>query len=307
MNHRHNFFFFLTYNRVLILCVCLLSFSAASDVAAQIDARHMTELVRASEHNGAAMHAKMQEYSFNSKMTLRMTDKKGKVKENVYESYPPSSERQAGTPILYILVTKENSPVKPETIARDRIRAHKQLEKFRNQTGKGNNVASSEGHKPSYYKFSSKIANLFGIAAKTKTLNPSSILQNCQFASPIAERLGGRDSIMMEFSDCSSDGLPAEERFISNLIGKVLIDADDKVLIRFEGWTQAAGAKSDLTHVTPHADAEFIYEQVRVSGGQWLPQRVVIGNGTNIGFKFLLGVEDIASQIEFSDYSRIGK
>jgi hypothetical protein len=272
-----------------------------------LDSIDTSALVSGSDRNGSAMHQRINEYTYTMKFSFRKSGKRGKVEEEskTYEVYIPSRLKQKGTTkFSLILIEKNGTPIAPERVERERRRAGEELEKSEREALKQSGGAAPPGGQGSYFTFITKMSGPFGLGGKELRLSPSTILRKCEFGSPRPERIDGRDVIALQFRQCSPDGLGDEERYISNLAGKVWIDSLDRVLIRLEGWPRAAESSGGSKASSEPASAgrpAVMYEQVRLAEGVWFPQRALINT---VSYKALFGIDAVESLMEFSDYKR---
>src|SRR5262249_3458130 len=90
-------------------------------------------------------------------------------------------------------------------------------------------------------------------------LNIRAILEMCEFSVSRRETLAGREVIVLDYQPPAAAELDKELRYLAQTAGTVWIDAQDKILVRVEGWPRGATARTGRP--------VFFYEQMRLPEG----------------------------------------
>ncbi len=225
------------------------------------------ELLRLCEINGAAMHKGIFDYTYTLKKVRTTLNEQGKVKDEsveLFEAYPVRGEH------VLIKLSTDGEPVPPWRVRLERKNAGEQLmaaERTRENDGKAVDP---------HYISAGVLGNAHGKRVRV-SIDLSEFLHSCDFFSPRQEKLDGRDTIVLRFQPRAGINLPSNKRYILDLAGVVWIDADDKVLVRLEGWpaTEFAEGKAE-SHLLPDPNAALIYQQTRLDTGKWFPSLIRI-------------------------------
>jgi hypothetical protein len=101
----------------------------------------------------------------------------------------------------------------------------------------------------------------------------SQFLQQCSFGAARYDRLDDRDMIVLDIQSCASNVNAPQVQYLAGLAGIVWIDVADKVVARLEAWPRAEAPEQELPSLLPDAET-FVYEQMRLPNGLWVPKRI---------------------------------
>lgn len=219
-------------------------------------------LIRDCDRNGAAMHQRLPEYTYMQKRITREAAERGQISEKVrlYEAYPMRVKNQHRHVI--ILVNVDGVPLTQERAEQERAAAVGRMEQVeREESG-----LSEGGGDDRYVSVGLDISPdgtgiVFGV---------SQFLRQCEFSFLRREQIASRETIILTFRSRSDVTFTAREKYITQLVGQVWIDAEDKVVSRLEAWLP--GHKTNVS--TPAAAALAIYEQMRLPDGLWVPRQI---------------------------------
>jgi hypothetical protein len=238
--------------------------------------------------NGNVTYSRMKAYAFDLKISLRMFDGKGQVKETmVYRSPAPLTrkENESGYREL-ILIEKNGKPLSDDKVKKQTERADQRIDKLEEK--QASSPKRTVDGQPGYLK-------LGNIPFGKSLLSPTTILGKCAFTDPTITSISGRSAIELQFTSCSTDGLSKDEMDISKLKGRVWIDEADKVLSRLEAWIP------NPKLANPSNDPQFTYEQTKVDSN-WFPKKARIDGSSKFLASLLFSVENVESTFEFGDY-----
>lgn len=259
--------------------------SPNADAIKEID---VESLVRESDANGALMLKRLLEYTYTLKKIRRVLNGDGKpLSERVdtFEAYPIRGQH------VLIQVTSDGVPLPSSFIAEERRRAGQNLLQAENAAKKqGDEIEAAPGGTKNYLA-----AGISGISRRkyaSVTVDISEILRSCEFSSPRADRLNGREMIALNFRPRADARFPLNKQYISKLVGVVWIDAVEKVVARVE----AQAAPNPLEYQIDRGPV-LIYEQARQQSGAWFPVLIrlntrgdeSLANGLNWDVVFELG------------------
>lgn len=239
-------------------------------------------------NNGNATYSRMKDYAFDLKISLRLFDRKGQVKETrVYRSPAPltRAENESGLRGL-VLIEKNGKSLSDDKVQQQIAVTNKRIDKLEEK--QASSQKSAVDPQPGYLK-------LGNIPFGKNLLDPNTILSKCEFTAPLITPIAGRSAIQLQFASCSTDGLSKNELYISKLQGRVWIDETDKVLSRLEAWVP------DPNSTNQSSNPQFIYEQMKVDSN-WFPKTARIDGSSKFLISVLLSAENVESTFEFGDY-----
>lgn len=223
---------------------------SAQSVSLQID---VPALIKECGDNQRRMDKRVFEYSFTTKETSHGLDHRGEpTKEvtRVFENYP----RNQGS--AKIALSKNGKAFSDKDIEKQREETSKQLEKDeqeRNQqiaavTERESGIGINQTDKKKVYF---KVYNF---------------LRADEFYNPRRENVNGREMIVLDFKPRAN--LPELSPLISSikiLVGRVWIDAADKIVTRLEAWEPfVAGNANGVT------EPQIVLEYSLLPEGIWL-------------------------------------
>jgi hypothetical protein len=222
-------------------------------------------LINESDRLGTAMHSRLPEYTYLQTRLSRELNRRGKLVEHVsvYEAYPIivlGRHRH-----IISLISENGATISPKRLKEERQRAAEEME-----TAERERVLESSGAPTTAGRYLTAGIGL-SQAGGGVWIGVSQFLQQCGFGTPRYDRLDDRDMIVLNIQSCSSNVNAPHVGYLAGMAGVVWIDAVDKVVARLEAWPKAESPE-------PHSlspDAEtFVYEQMRLPNGLWVPKRI---------------------------------
>ncbi len=285
--------------RLAFFCLTIplffLSLQAQSQEAAtKLEGLDIPALIRESDHNGAEMHQRLTEYCYIQKRVSREEDRGGKITESVklFEAYPIKVEGRHRHVIS--LFSNDGIPLlkeEREELLKRAVARMQEAELPEVRPAQSAVTASAEKY----------ISVGIGIseAGEGVWIGVSQFLRQCQFNSPRRTQLGNREMIAMSFGSCADNPASPRERYIAKMVGLVWIDATDKVVARLEAWPKPRNGKTQNIFLERPATEIINYEQMRVTGGTWVPSRIRL---KGLGNAKLLNGVDKDMTFEFLNY-----
>lgn len=250
-------------------------------------------LVKVAAENGRKSKL-LTEYTYIWR-TQQTSEKKGKRKESsiTYEAYSPTLKNKGTTRFVMIKTKQDDQPLPADKLEKERQRGVERLMKAEEDAQQINRQHQEEppANSTGVY-FSLSVNRLFG---GDVTLNVKTILQSCDFDSPRQETIDGRSVIALGFRPKPDAKFEKEEAFLAQTVGTVWIDEKDKIVARVEGWPNKSSERK--------AQPAFVYKQMRLDDGVWLPSSIQI-NG--LAYSELFGKLNTDYLSDFTDYKRFG-
>jgi hypothetical protein len=256
--------------------------------AAQSDSQSLTPaqisaLVAECGRRTTQMTARILDYTYTETAVEYEVDKAGKVKvasEKAYEVYPVWN-RKGG--YVRIQVSENGSPLGEEKVARERERAAKSLAEVGSAAGGQQPAAAAQvSTQRGFASFGIGVEqHRHGGMSKTFwSIRPTDFLTAHDFYAPVRTVYHARAAILLSYRPRPGhvydrtnvpfkDGVEDYGRVMSQLGGRVWIDADEKVIVRLEAFPSSeAGRPSELP-----ADSPLGFESQRLPDGTWVPAR----------------------------------
>ena len=264
----------------------------SQEAATKLEGLDIPALIRESDHNGAEMHQRLTEYCYIQKRVSREQELRGKITETIklFEAYPIKVEGRHRHVIS--LFSKDGIPLlkeEREELLKQAVARMQEAELPEVRPVPSAVTASAEKY----------ISVGIGISAAGEGVwvGVSQFLRQCQFNSPRRTQLGNREMIAMSFGSCADNPAAPRERYIAQMVGLVWIDATDKVVARLEAWPKPRNGTTPNIFLERPATEIISYEQMRVTGGIWVPSRIRLkglgnakllnGVGKDMTFEFL--------------------
>lgn len=237
-------------------------------------------------------------YTYTWEMIRRGANRLGQIYSwsEIYEVYVPPIRHGRLTDQFPILISMDGRALPPEAIAKARLRAGERLQEA--ERAGSINRSEDPGFRPAcagtppmgtYFTLV-----LEGARGRHKTIfTPVTFLRSSEFHPAGRDTVNGREMIVLEFKPRQGTRFAPEESYASALVGKVWIDAEERVLARLEAWPKGRAGKAST--------AVVLYEQVRQPEGTWLPGRAEL-NADTYGYVFGERTYDMIST--FRDYHR---
>jgi len=252
-------------------------------------------LIRESDRLGAAMHARLPEYTYVQARLSREFNQRGELVEHasVYEAYPVTIRGRHRH--ILSLISEDGAPVSPKRLKKERQRAAKEMETAERDRGLqpiGTPTALDEKY----------VTAGFGVsqAGDGVWVGVSQFLRQCRFGAPRYGRLGDRDVIVLNIQPPAGGASDLRERYLARMDGVIWIDVADKVVARLEAWPRHIATETAMPSLPPNAET-LVYEQTRLPNGLWVPRRIRL-NAT--GKAELFNGTDKDMTFEFSRYQR---
>ncbi len=242
------------------------------------------------------------EYTYTWEMIRRGVDKIGHVHSwsEIYEVYVPPIRQGRLTEQFPILTSRNGRALPQEAIDKARLRARLRAgEKLQEAERAGSDHHSEDPVFRSDCAGTPPVGTYFTVVLESARsrrkiiFTPVTFLRSSEFHSPARDNVNGREMLVLEFKPRQGMRFTPEESYVSALVGKVWIDAKEKVLARLEAWPKGKSGKA--------VRAAVLYEQVRQPEGTWLPGRAEL-NADTYGYVFGERTYDTISV--FRDYHR---
>ena len=257
-------------------------------------------LVAAAQRNGESMYRRAFEYSWSSKTHVRRLNKRGRVVNETsqeHEVYPLAGRAF----VVQKLVGENGQPLQPKRAAREQQRVNAEL-------AQADLIAAAFADSLAAAMESTGCTS-FGIwtvlnapGGKETSFGVSDFLCFGEFSSPRVERVGGRDAIVLDFRPRAGFTPPSLDKSpFARLVGRVWIDAADKVVTRVEAWLAADARGGADPRALSRADAVLLFEDARLPTGMWVRAlRYVNTTREPAAFNGL----NMELRQEFTDYKR---
>jgi hypothetical protein len=232
------------------------------------------------------------EYTYLMRLTEGKIDKQGQMKETseTFEAYVPTLRNRDRTSAVLLKLTEKGVPLPADKLEKERQKAAERLLKSEAEAQKHNSRNAAE--------FSTKqvIGAYFQVRLSADVdLNIKVLLRACEFSAPRREMLAGRETIALDFRPPAADVFEKNLRYLARTKGTVWIDAQERILVRAEGWPGTTTARA--------GKPAFLYEQIRLPDGYWLTRLAQLNGATHHA---VFGSLDKDFTFEFSDYKRFG-
>lgn len=287
---------FITFSFVLLLCSAMQAQETGSTVSLDIP-----NLIRETSHT--TQNNARAEYAYKFSFFVRETDKKGLVKKTdsmVYETFVPSRLPRKAVSLPMIQLEKNGKPLSPSEIESQRKKAGAQLEAIARQAERDTDkpiFSPSDGN--DYLSVSFDNGSVF--SNKAFEINILQVLQGNEFSNPRNVSLAGRETILLDFTPRPNFTFKEEMRYFSKIKGAIWIDAENKKLVRLEGYPLDANLPMPANESTGKPSGAVIYEQLRVPEGYWFFSRAML----NIArYPNIFGKSSYEYEMIFSDYKR---
>jgi len=194
------------------------------------------------------------DYTYVVDSVKREKDKKGKVKEEriTYEVFFPTLKSGARTRGVLVVTSRNQVPVPPDELEKDRLRAAERIEKEENKIAR-ETPAPSEANSPpvagmtplGQYTRTSINRESFGVRRGGATLAVTTFLKTCEFTFVRREKTG-RETLIFSFTPRADAQFTENDRYIAQLSGEIWIDAQDRIVTRLVGWPASGPTEQPL-------------------------------------------------------------
>jgi hypothetical protein len=311
MSHRNILLLVITVSGVLALST-IPSFGQTVEPNLNIP-----QLVRDAYRNGVTMGRRVSQYAWTDTRTYRVVEKGGKVRtypEQVYEVFPAallprpgiSAPNRVSGGLLRRLVKESGVPLSPERSAKELARLTKEVEKDERDAEKAEQKSATKASAPGTSDngcLPEGYSTSFGANGGLITFSISDFLCAGEFSNARRGAVNGREAIILDFHSRADYRPPNKEREpITGLVGRVWIDAADRVVSRLEAWAAPGVERGGINKAERNSpDVVLVYEQTRLANGTWMHALTRI-NTTN--YPKLFNRVTIEFQQVFTDYKR---
>ena len=304
----------LLYMRYLSLIAVLLYIhpiqapaQTVSPVEEKLTAAEITKLIDECGSRTTEMAARVYNYSFVQTEVYKAFDKKGSVKDEytkVFEVYPITINGRAR--IIYVQLSENNMPFSAEKIAAQRERAARETMDLEKQS---RTSALVSPYRVRFWSYGIKAEKHARMSRTYWYIRPTDFLLGYDFFSPQRVTIGGRETVMLSFRPRPGyiydetnvpypQGIADYAGAMSQLGGRIWIDAIDKVLLRVEA--RAASEPPDANSNDPAKPATaFLFEFQRQPNGTWLPSR---NTYNSFGREHIFWKTSMSRSVTYSDY-----
>lgn len=247
------------------------------------------ELLQQSEKSGGAMHRKLFDYTYQLKKTKRTLNANGKsvgTEEQIFEAYPIRGE--------HILIRLSTNGLAAKNVADERKRAVKELEEAEHNP-KPALQPGAEGY------IAAGIVGIFQGKPSYVSIDVTTVLRACEFFSPRTETVNNRPTSILNFRPRAGMNLAPKHAYLAKIVGTIWIDAEDKAVIKMEGWPASKAAFDLIQSTAPRSEASLIYQQGRQPNGLWFPTLIRLNADGNFDLFDGLNWEVV---FEFSKYQK---
>ncbi len=247
------------------------------------------ELLQQSEKRGGAMHRKLFDYTYQLTKTKRTLNPHGKSvssEQQVFEAYPIRGE--------HILIRLSTNGLAAKNVADERKRAVKELEEAE-RNPKPVTQPGAEGY------IAAGITGISQGQPSYVSIDVTTVLKACEFFSPRTETINNRPTTVLSFRPRAGMNLASKHTYLAKIVGTIWIDAEDKVVIKMEGWPASKAVFDLIQSTAPRSEASLIYQQERQPNGIWFPTLIRLNADGNFDLFDGLNWEVV---FEFSKYQK---
>jgi hypothetical protein len=258
------------------------------------------------------MTRRLYNYTFNETDTEYVIDKQGRIKSEqskVFEVYPIAIGNWGRW--IYVQVSENGVPLSPERIARERDHAARQTNELEQKSSMGQASQATTSNKPRFSSNGIRVEKHGGLSRTIWFINPTDFLVSHDFFAPQRVSFGGREAILLTFRlrpgyvfDKTNvpypDGVEDYGRAMSQLGGRIWIDALDKVIVRLEAKPSREMSEPGATpNATPDANAAVWFELTRLPNGTWVPS---VSSYNSYGREDVFWKTPISRSRKYSDF-----
>lgn len=251
------------------------------------------------------MTGRLYNSTFHVTDTDYVLDKQGRVKREQskdFEVYPTNIGNWRRW--IYVQVGENGVAFSAEKIARERDHAVKETQKLEQQAS-AHQVTTS--YKPRFSSYGIKVEKRGGLSRTIWFINPTDFLVSHEFYAPQRVTFAGRETFVLRFRPRPdyvydktnvpyAEGVEDYGRAMSQLGGRIWIDALDKVIARLE-----ANPSRDLdeSSTTPDDNAALLFELTRLPNGTWAPS---VSRYNSYGREDVFWKTSLSRSRKYSDY-----
>lgn len=258
------------------------------------------------------MTRRLYNYAFKATDTEYVIDKKGRIKSEqsrVFEVYPIAIGKRSRW--IYVQVSENGVPLSPERIARERDRAAKQTAELEQQATTGQASQINTSYRPRFSSYGIRVEKHSGLSKTIWFINPTDFLVSHDFFAPQLVSLAGREAVLLNFRPRPGylydktnvpypDGVEDYGHAMSQLGGRIWIDALDKVIVRLEAKPSRELSDPGATpNAAPDANAAVWFELTRLPNGTWAPS---VSRYNSYGREDVFWKTPISRSRQYSDF-----
>lgn len=241
----------------------------------------IADLMHAVEAHQRVDEAALKQYIYRSVETAQEEDGHGAVKKQTVRAYDVFWLQ--GVPVRK-LISKDGKPLSPDELKKEDERIDKEVAKARERREK--NDAQGKQTSP----------------RGDEEVTVSRILELGAFSNARRERLGGRDTIVIDYAgDPKAKTRNRMEDVIRDLVGTLWVDEEDRTIIKLQGHFVNAFKIGGGLLVDIRKDTNFSMEQRKINGEVWLPVTIE-GHGAARAMLFISFHGSI--RVEDSDFRK---
>lgn len=247
--------------------------------------------------------------TFHVTDTDRVIDKQGRVKSEqskVFEVYPTNIGNLRKW--IYVQVGENGVDFSAAKIAHERDEAVKQTQKLEQQASLAPASQTTTLYKPMFSSYGIKVEKRGGLSRTIWFINPTDFLVSHDFYAPQRVSFNGRETFVLRFRPRPGyvydktnvpypQGVEDYGRVMSQLGGRVWIDAIDKVIARLEA--KPSRELNDSKDTNPDANAPVWFELTRLPSGTWAPS---LSSYNSYGREDVFWKTPINRSLKYSDY-----
>ncbi|HEX7330398.1 MAG TPA: hypothetical protein VF290_02800 [Pyrinomonadaceae bacterium] len=232
-------------------------------------------------------------------------DKQGRVKREqskVFEVYPTNVGNWRRW--IYVQVGENGVAFSTEKIARERDQAVKETQKLEQQAS-AHQVTTP--YKPRFSSYGIKVEKRGGLSRTIWFINPTDFLVSHDFYAPQRVSFAGRETFVLRFRPRPgyvydktnvpyAEGVEDYGRAMSQLGGRIWIDAADKVIARLEA---TPSRELNESSTTPDDNAALLFELTRLPNGTWAPS---VSSYNSYGREDVFWKTSLSRSRKYSDY-----
>jgi hypothetical protein len=258
------------------------------------------------------MTGRLYDYTFNETDNEFVIDKEGRIKSEqsrVFEVYPLKIGNRRKW--VYVQVSENGVPLSPERLARERDRAAKQTMELEQQASTAPASQINAPYKPRFSSYGIRVEKHSGLSKTIWFINPTDFLVSHDFSAPQRVTFVGRETLLLNFRPRPGylydktnvpypDGVEDYGRAMSQLGGRIWIDAADKVIVRLEANpSRDVNEPGAAANTVPDANAAVWFELTRLPSGIWVPS---VSRYDSHGREDVFWKTPISRSRKYSDY-----
>lgn len=276
----------------------------ASGESVDFAADEIAKLINECGVRTSQMTGRLYSYTFHATDTDYTLDKHGRVKSEqskLFEVYPINVANRRKW--IYVPISENGVPLSAEKVASERERAARQTLELEKEA-----VAIHVSYKPRFASYGIKVEKHGGLSRTIWFINPTDFLVSHDFYAPQRVTLAGRETFLLHFRPRPGyvydktnvpypEGIEDYGRAMSQLGGRIWIDALDKVIARLEA--NPAQELSSSSNINRDENAAVWFDFIRLSNGTWAPS---VSRYNSYGREAVFWKTTLSRSRTYSDY-----